>query len=332
MMKPTSESCRLNRRAFTLVELLVVIAIIGILVALLLPAVQAAREAARRTSCNNNIRQLILATHNYHDSNKEFPASAFPVEGPGGSAEAQHSLSWQIQILPYIEEANISDRIGSAVRFSDLDAAERALQESELGMYWCPSSDRAEEENYTDQTYATTTYFGVAGAPVLDAQGNATVLEDKRDYRNLEDGHCGDLYINGVLIPYDPVNFRQITDGTSSTIAFGERLYELRSFFTGAFFVGRSSDAASKLCSHASKNMLWGIGTPEEFGYYVFDNLAPPGQPKVIRFNDLFFGSNHVSGVHFAFADGSARFLSDDVDLPVLQAHATRNGDEVVSE
>jgi len=307
-----------------------VIAIIGILIALLLPAVQAARESARRTSCANNIRQLMLAALNYHDSKKEFPASAFEVEGPGGQTAEHVALSWQIQVLPFVEEANMSDRIGSAVKLGDLATAELALQESEIGMYWCPSTGRADEENFTQQEFSTTTYFGVTGSEVIDSQGNSIPLVENKEYRNLEDGHCGDLFINGVLVPYAPISLRQVTDGTSKTFVFGERIYELRSFFTGAFFVGRSSDAATKVCSHASKNMRWGITTQEDVGYYVFDSFAPSGAPKSIRFNDLFFGSNHTSGSYFANADGSARFFGDDTELRILQAFSTRNGSESI--
>ena len=193
----------------------------------------------------------------------------------------------------------MSDRPDNAARIGDLAAAELALMEAELELYWCPSTDR-KDENFTDQAFATTTYFGVSGAPLLDSQGNAPTLTNNTDFRDLEDGHCGDLFINEVLVPHDPILMRQITDGTSKPLAFGERIYELRSFFTGAFSVGRSTGQASTVCSHASKDLRWGVTTPDDLGYYVFDNMAPPRVAKSTRFNDLFFGSRHRGGCYFA--------------------------------
>ncbi len=317
---------RRRRPAFTLVELLVVIAIIGVLVALLLPAVQAAREAGRRTTCINKVRQMVLASHNYHDSNREFPAGAQVNDGPGASG----ALSWLVQILPYIEQAGISQQLGDSINVGDIEATNQRLLELQLDLYWCPSRP-FDDEDFTSTGYAISTYFGVTGGPIFDGSDNEVQVDDV-DFYDLEDSHCGDLYTNGVFIPYNPVSMREISDGTSNTFAVGERTWQLRSFFAGAFYEGgRSHEKASKICSHSQKNMAIGISTPEESGYYVFEQKPPPNARKVVRFNDFFFGSEHPGGTHFAFADGSAKFISDDNDLRVLQALATRNGSETSS-
>jgi len=186
-----------------------------------------------------------------------------------------------------------------------------------------------EDENFTNTGFAISTYFGITGGPIFNASGNEVQVNGD-GWRNLEDAHCGDLYTNGVIIPYRPVSMREITDGTSNTFAIGERTWQLRSFFAGAFFLGRSPDKATKICSHSQKNMRFGISTPEESGYYVFEQNPSPGALKVVRFNDFYFGSEHPGGAHFSYADGSVQFISDDTELNVLQALSTRNGDEML--
>lgn len=310
-------------RGFTLVELLVVIAIIGILVALLLPAVQAAREAARRMSCTNNLKNIVLAAHNYHDSFGQFCPSA---ELPGKASDT--SIGMHIRLLPYIEQGALNAVVTERLRQSQNETLDElaltdALLNGDINIYWCPSRDQSEQEDFTTAGRALVTYFGVTGA---GRNGNR--------YTTSNPGQCGEIFNDGVFYPYEAVKMKQITDGTSQTLALGERTYQLRTFFAGAFYNGTKpyGPGTTQVCSHAAKNMRWGITTPEEMGYYVQAQNAPPGSRKTILFNDLFFGSEHPSGANFAYADGSVHFLPSDTSVTVLRNLASRNGGEITDD
>lgn len=306
---------------FTLVELLVVIAIIGVLVALLLPAVQAARESARRMSCNNNLKNMMLAAHNYESSFGEFPTSATQITGD------EHASSLHILLLPYIEQGNLNDQVKARLKqfnTNDIRVIDDLLRQVFTALYWCPSQI-AQAGEYNSEGVQTTTYFGVMGT---GRNGDCMRGKVYGGTGTLEQGHCGTVSLDGVFIPFENVKISDISDGTSQTLAIGERAYQLRSYFTGAWISGSSPETATKICSHASKNMRWGITTPEEMGYYTASGDAPPGAKKDILFNDLFWGSAHSGIVPFAFADGSVHNLSEDIDLVVLKNLATRNGGE----
>lgn len=304
-----------KHKAFTLVELLVVIAIIGILVALLLPAVQSAREAARRMSCQNNVKQISLAAHNYHTTFKTFPASTWLLP-----EEANSALSLHIALLPFIEEGNLKDALQKAPGIDEVDAINAALRESEIKIFFCPSAIKGTYD-YTDDGWGVSTYVGISGA---GKNGNV---------QNLEDSHCGDFYTDGIFYPNSEVSFRKITDGSNATLLFGERVYVLRTFFAGAFWSGDSNlTPSSRVCSYSAKNVRWPIGTPDDIGYYVKDSNAPAGASKVVLFNDLFFGSEHNGIVNFAYADGHVAGINDSIDLELFKSLATRNGEETISE
>lgn len=304
-----------RRAGFTLVELLVVIAIIGILVALLLPAIQSARESARRMSCQNNLKQLSLAILNYHDVHKRFPPSGRLLT----QATGQISLGMHFEILPYIEEGNIKNAVGKSTNMAELEANSAALRQSQVPAFYCPSVDRG-EYNYTSGDWGVSTYYGITGA------GRPGFV------RTLESSHCGSLYTDGLLYPDGDVNMKKVTDGTSHTLMLAERVYELRSFFSGAWWEGGTAQNPSKICTYSARNLRWPIGTPEELGYYVRDSLAPPGRPKTILFNDLFLGSHHPTQVQVAYGDGHVSGLNKDTDLTLLKDWATRNGGETSSE
>lgn len=314
---------------FTLVELLVVIAIIGILVALLLPAVQAAREAARRMSCVNNLKNMALACQNYHSAFATFPAAA-----EGGEFGVSRAQGFHVTILPYIEEANLSDQVKQqldAANGGGVEVLTDDISSLFLSLYWCPSKDVSEVEDYTEDGFATTTYFGVMGA----ARNGDCMNGPKYGGFGMEQTHCGIVARDGILVPYEPVAIKKVTDGTSHTAMIGERTYALRSLFLGSFYTGQSPQKATKLCVYSAKNMRWGISTPEEAGYYTRDNNPGPtnnptlsGSPTGVLFNDLFFGSEHPGVCNFAFADGSVRSISNDTDLVLLKNLASRNGGE----
>ncbi|MBP87674.1 MAG: hypothetical protein CMJ64_13280 [Planctomycetaceae bacterium] len=197
-----------GRRGFTLVELLVVIAIIGILVALLLPAVQAAREAARRMQCSNNIKQLGIALHNYHDTYKTFPPEAIwhgNVKGTTPTAQTVRNYTWIALTLPFIEQSALHDKIDfSQPALTQLQSITQTNGEPMLSLMLpslqCP----------TDAGFARPPW----GVGVTSYGGNAGWDDHRRKHL--------DTWRAGVFSFYDPTKLRDIVDGTSNTISIGE--------------------------------------------------------------------------------------------------------------
>ena len=293
------------RGGFTLIELLVVITIISLLIGLLLPAVQAARESARRSTCLGHCYQLSTALHNYEGQYGVFPAGACAHK-----QENVVSIGWQVLVLPYIEQAEIYDRIAP-----DADGGAgpngRNMSVHPMPLFHCPSAEPPVNDlDNKNGSY----YVGVAGA-----YGTEGTLD-------LEDISCGDLFTNGVLT-YDRSNsIADVTDGTSRTTMLGERIYGLEEWTYGANWRG---EPVNRICVGASKNLRYPPNASlENVGYYVRDFSVPPEKRLMMR-NDLLFGSYHPEGAHFALADGSARFIDDEIDFTTLQDLATRNGGEV---
>ena len=297
---------RTNRlAAFTLVELLVVIAIVGVLVALLLPAVQAARESARRTACVNNLRQLGVAMHSHHVSYHVFPSG-----GQLHTTEGRLGVSWRVWLLPYLEEQMIFDIIDPQL---DGGAKDTSAKETMPSVFSCPSYEPSNAG-----TIRSSNYWGVGGAARAGK------------IRDLEDVACGDLFENGVLYPGSRVGTKDVTDGTAGTAAIAERNYLFLTWISGATWKGAPP---SRICGQATNNVRLPLNASHsEFGYFVSDGAAPPTGPFSIRLNDIFFGSSHPGGANFCFADGSVRFLSDGIAFDVYESLATRNGDEVISQ
>lgn len=326
-------------RGFTLVELLVVIAIIGVLVAMLLPAVQAAREAARRSSCSNNLKQLGLSLQNYHDVYKTLP--------PGASAmpNGQWGFSWFVHILPFIEQQTMHDQLnlgGQHVGWAHNGVSGGTINGQRfnnitISAFLCPSSPLEPMHSVgTGYTHTRPQYIGISGA----ANGNGFTNNPTGRQRNCC-SCCGSVTgggvtsNGGVLIGHGwggkpanmaTVNFAAITDGTSNTIAVGE---------CGDWFY---TAAGGK--EQVNSNHGWLMGSPNandrKFNITTI-RYAPnstqsslPGCGNNDGPNNGIY-SAHPGGVQVAVCDGSTQFISDTIDILTLKLLATRDDGQPAS-
>lgn len=317
-------------KGFTLVELLVVIAIIGVLVALLLPAIQAARESARRMSCANNLKQIGLAILNYESSKKALPPGTL-----SSNKDGVNGFAWHTEILPFAEFSSLANEIDAAKKnlakvendrrtgqqvtvYPDPYTIGDKYNELQLSVYRCPS-DMARFDDLAILTWGkylqATNYAGVMGSAI--ARGDT----DQILGNNMSTDGC--LFFNSNI------KLKEITDGTSNTFVAGERWYQVRSWLIG----GRKEGS---FVMYATKNIDRSIPPNGEFtaGYYVQHNAfrgesaeVPAAQQKV-PLNDLYWSSQHPSGLHFTFADGSVHFVSADIDGNTWEAYGSRNGSE----
>jgi type II secretory pathway pseudopilin PulG len=298
-----------------LVELLVVIAIIGVLVALLLPAVQAAREAARRSACTNNLRQLGIAFHNYHSAKDSFP--------PGGDSQSQ--LAWTVYSLPYYEQGNVYNITDRGVG-NYLEADKNGPQFTRIDVFLCPSQPEHDRSNLgvppsggTDQIDGiapfTLHYYGVMGPKGTNGYSNSPYAMVPPSGSEQHGGHA----LQGMLLRDDPVSVKDVTDGASNTFMVGEMSW---TGFNGYRGWGRGSSILKKAvdgeqrgsAEYATKNVVTTI------------NLGPPA-----IFNDAAFGSEHPQGANFLFGDSRVVFLQDSIDHSLFLALASRNGEETVA-
>lgn len=301
--------CALQRRAFTLVELLVVIAIIGVLIALLLPAVQQAREAARRMQCTNNLKQIALACHNYMDTYQEnLPPGAFYKLQSG----QWNTHGWAVAILPFVEQNALYERYNFSL--APTAAAHEEIRRTVVNGYVCPSYD-GPPSNTSGSAFsdgALLTYQGVLGVyfndPDLDRNlpGNA--------------GH-GMLTSNGVFRLNGERRAAEITDGLSNTVMVGEFTHRDRTGTNGGI---------------PGNVRVWIIGTTSMANGALYNAKIIYQDPinsrrdrnDGVAFNHLPFTSKHPGGGNFAVADASVRFVPETVDFDVYRAIGTINGGE----
>lgn len=300
------------RQGFTLVELLVVIAIIGVLVALLLPAVQAAREAARRMSCSNNIRQLALAMHNHHDTTGQFPVNQ------GGNQQYNSNntgRSWITDILPYMEQNNLYNTIKRNVALTD--AQNKLASETVIPTLKCPSDGNASGKlpsraNVGD-TRAINNYKAVAGANWNWGDHTGVKQASGRwpnDPNGLDRGN-GIICRNADNNTGNVTTFGDIKDGTSNTFAVGE--------------------AVPRWCTHTW--WYWFNGSTATCGvplnYRKGNTAVNLDSASGDWGRNYSFFSQHPGGAYFALCDGSARFISDNIDITIYREAATIQGGEV---
>ena len=328
-------------KGFTLVELLVVIAIIGVLVSMMLPGVQAAREAARKTDCANRVRQLALATHMHHNTNRYFPPARYESR-PDADASAQCGLetpTWLARVMPFIEQVELSSRWDFSKPWHEHEESVRNVVPD---IFLCPSR-RSGTQPVGTRSLRTTVSGGGGrlprGCPVPvretteDIEVTGALCDYAGNHGDLTPGATGestDFYFGGngtgVIIsvrpecqrgkaiePYDRVRMASVTDGTSNTFLFGEKFVPTTKVSEFPFdSPAYDGDHLPASCRLAGPGLRLANGSD--------DVMA-----------DMFsFGSWHPGGVHFALVDGSTRFFSPETDTKILGSLANRRDARVV--
>ena len=305
---------KFSKPGFTLVELLVVIAIIGILIGMLLPAVQMVREAARRMKCSNDIRQIGLGLMNYEDSHGHFPAG---WDTKNNTRLWEPGWGWSAQILPQLEAQNLYNEID--FKLSIRARNHEAVVRTALPVYLCPSDFVDTVVNLDEQNVKGHDHSGDQGEnddhvssgfhdpPTLD--GYAEFWAGRSNYS----GVFGNIEIEGnefagpgSFWANSQVRLAEFFDGLSNTFIVGERKNDF-GYVSWVGFVAHLDEPAARI-----------VGSADH----------PPNHPDG-HFED--FRSYHPGGINVVLGDGSAHFLTDDIDAEVFQALATRDAGEVVS-
>jgi prepilin-type N-terminal cleavage/methylation domain-containing protein len=305
-----------TRSGFTLIELLVVIAIIAILIGLLVPAVQKVRAAAARSACQNNLKQLGLAVHNYHDVTKILPRSAGP--GYNYNNSSPNTWSWIARILPYIEQNIIYEQgniaAGTPMNVSTLVDGSFTTA-AIIPLLICPA-DYEDKKVYTNranvgaQPMGPTCYQGVAGANWAwgDARWNPVYTPGTNQANGLDVGDG--IFFRTDALGQPSLTLLSIRDGTSNTFMIGEAIPTKNYHCDWAFF-----NHATATCA-----IYPNCKTPTGGEYGLTD------WPNVYSFR-----SYHTRGLQFAMGDASVHFVSDDIDINIYRALATRASSEAVS-
>jgi prepilin-type N-terminal cleavage/methylation domain-containing protein/prepilin-type processing-associated H-X9-DG protein len=317
-----------RRRGFTILELLVVIAIIGMLVALLLPAIQMAREAGRRATCWNNLKQLAIAAHHYDDVYNRFPTGARPTIDVGGRPIGGTNL-W-VALLPYLEQDNLYNQWNYDDNRYNVAGGRNAIQAQIIEVLICPS-DRLPQSvvHHTAATappwswgfYGLSSYGGSAGNRSMPPGPPPAFRGISRD---------------GIYFIDSCVRSRDVIDGHSNTILFGERYhhdpdYDLRQPVV--------LPGIAPIAEIGKWGMVAGPGGQAVMGNVTLHTAVPinyrmpsNGSLEDLNNRNCAFGSGHPGGANFAFADGSVRFVRDSIALDTLQALSTRGGGEAVAD
>ena len=313
---------KINKRkyasGFTLVELLVVIAIIGILIAMLLPAVQQVREAARRASCMNQTRQMALSALNFESANGELPGgtehianvpSTEPVNLRRTSDDDSFGWGWRTKLLPFMEQANLFDQLDLSIAVED--GNNPVVVEQTVDAYICPSNLELTEARHpinSSVQMAMGSYLGNGGS-IEWAFIQTEEFTDGILMRSLDDRHKG-------------ISLTAITDGTSNTFFCGETIsYAVAQgnefAWDPAMYAATTGSNAVRTLSHVR------TGHGEINPDWTRTDLSPGDLDEILRNS---YASNHPGGLVYAFVDGSTHFIADDIEHNRLTEEEWRNG------
>jgi prepilin-type N-terminal cleavage/methylation domain-containing protein/prepilin-type processing-associated H-X9-DG protein len=290
-----------RRSAFTLIELLVVIAIIGILVSLLLPAVQKVRESANRMQCQSNLRQIGVALHNYHDEKKHFPPGYSTGTNPDGS-DSGPGWGWASFLLPYLEENDLFATISFNLQIYGPANAQARL--TNIPFFMCPS-DQKVIMNFTVSDGNGNAICDVAWAAYIAVNGNGGVSD-----------HAGDN--DGAFLRNQVFKIASIEDGLSQTLFIGERSTTMSlTTWAGAVTGGIVPSLRDPTASESAAALILGHCGPHL-----------PNNPIVTDADA--FSSGHPHGVNFLFGDGAVRSIDSNISTATYDALATRANNDLV--
>ncbi|MBA2113724.1 DUF1559 domain-containing protein [Bremerella alba] len=304
---------RRARNGFTLVELLVVIAIIGVLIALLLPAVQQAREAARRMQCSNNLKQLGLSLHNYHDTFGSFPSGYIDISDRADVEDNKGHWSWAALILPFLEMGNVHDilDVGPTSPSVAMDTYQEIMQ-ARYDAFRCPSDTGPdfssttecagcciENSGSTNLGHSLSNYLGI----------NSSALIRAHQATNFGNGTTG---ATGMFYRDSDTRMRDITDGTSNTAMVGERCYRIGTtdYLAGELFAARDYDGGGP--AHRDRGGMADQGACRILlTTYFSPNKIWQHADSYPKMDESGLSSQHPGGVQICMADGSVRFLPE---------------------
>ena len=331
MASPASGRSRL-RHGFTLIELLVVIAIIAVLVAILLPAVQQAREAARASQCRNNLKQLGLSLHNYHDTHSSFPSGGF----------GSFRISWLTAILPQLEQAAIYEKMKDTVA-NPGTVNDDLFHNWMPAVIWCPSSTASRLNLRTDvaSRYSTSSYIGISGAST-----DASTAADPTGMGRCGSGGQGYACANGTMVPNMIVRISEVTDGTSNTIVIGEQsgmgrtapnsptLVDIRSSAEWGCWLGPGASVPPPATggTYTWAATPWSRNTTT-LRYPIGYNIEAAGSGGNSRDGtNSALHSEHPGGTHVLRGDGGVAFLASSVNMAIVRYAAIRDDRQIIGD
>ena len=323
------------RTAFTLIELLVVIAIVGILIGLLLPAVQKVREAANRLRCANNLKQMGVALHHYHDTHQSLPpgSSAAPIDSVVGTFFNINAPNWRVRILPFVEQQSLAGKLkldGSLSLSGHTPCAASGANAILLGfwipIYHCPSNPGDPIGNPPNMDNGSRTqmmdYAGISGA-YPDPAGRS------RSYQS----SYGNMGNNGSLLINESVRLTDITDGTSNTLVVAEQSglvggQNVSASYGGGWIGSRYQQTVATMTPANQAFFTTGVTTVK---YQLNTKTGTANSSSRPFETNTILNSAHAGGINTLLGDGSVRFISDTIPMATLLNLASRDDGTVIS-